>query len=245
MRQFGLIGKSLRHSFSQKYFTQKFTDEGITGCEYFLFPLAGITELPALLASHPQLEGINVTIPYKNEVLAYVDDTSNLPDDLQAANCIRIQQGKLIAYNTDAIGFESSFRQLWQPDLHRAALVLGNGGAAQAVKHVLRKLGIDFKVVGRTMKQDIDLLFHEIDAQVLGNHQVIVNTTPLGTFPNLLEKPELPYQYLQESHYLYDLVYNPSETAFLLEGKRVGATIKNGSDMLVLQAEESWRIWNS
>lgn len=245
MRRFGLIGKSLSHSFSQGYFTQKFQREGIPDCRYDLFPLDTIGQLPGLFQQYPALEGINITIPYKHEVLAYASDLSHLPPGMMAANCLRRRNGVWQAFNTDVFGFEQSFHQYYQPNRHSAALVLGNGGAAQAVQHVLRSMHIPFKVVGRSEAGGIQLLYKQVDAAIAASHPIWINTTPLGTAPNVWEKPEMPYECLTPNHYCYDLVYNPAETAFLQEAKSHGAAAKNGYDMLVLQAEKSWEIWNS
>ncbi len=245
MRRFGLIGKTLHYSFSKDYFSKKFKEEHITDCVYELFPLAQIEDLASLLNSHTGWVGLNITIPYKHDVLAYATDLSNLPQGLLACNCLHFTNGAIVAHNTDVIGFEKSFVQAWQPQKHHQALVLGSGGAAKAVQYVLGKLGIPFQVVGRKTKPGTHITYAELGREHMATHQIIINTTPLGTFPNMDEKPPLPYLWLTPEHYLFDLVYNPPISAFLAEGQRAGATIKNGYDMLVLQAEESWRIWNS
>lgn len=243
MRLFGLIGHPLSHSFSKKYFTEKFDKLGLADCRYDLFPLSAIDELPALLASNPELEGLNVTIPYKKEVLQFLDGAA-LPAGLQACNCIQIEKGRLTGYNTDAAGFEKSMRPLLKP-WHTQALVLGNGGAAEAVLYVLKKLGISFEVVSRSLHKGSTLTYDQLNKAILEKSTVIVNTTPLGMYPKVEACPEIPYEFLSDQHLLYDLVYNPAETLFLQKGKQKGATIKNGEEMLVLQAEESWTIWNS
>lgn len=243
MRLFGLIGHPLSHSFSKKYFTEKFDKLGLADCRYELFPLSAIDELPALLASNPELEGINVTIPYKKEVLKFLDDSA-VPAGLHACNCIRIEKGKLTGYNTDAIGFEKSIGALLKP-WHSHALVLGNGGAAEAVMYVLSKLGISFEVVSRSLHKGSTLTYDKLNKAIIEKSTVIVNTTPLGMYPKVEACPEIPYEFLTDQHLLYDLVYNPAETLFLQKGKQKGATIKNGEEMLILQAEESWTIWNS
>lgn len=243
MRLFGLIGHPLSHSFSKKYFTEKFDKLGLADCRYELFPLSTIDELPALLASNPELEGLNVTIPYKKEVLKFLDDSA-VPDGLQACNCIRIEKGHLTGYNTDAIGFEKSIKPLLKP-WHTHALVLGNGGAAEAVIYVLKKIGISFEVVSRSLHKGSTLTYDKLNKAIIEKNTVIVNTTPLGMYPKVESCPDIPYEFLTDQHLLYDLVYNPAETLFLQKGKQNGASIKNGEEMLILQAEESWTIWNS
>ena len=243
MRLFGLIGFPLSHSFSKNYFSKKFIEEGITDCRYELFPLASIKELPALLQDNPGLKGLNVTIPYKREVLAFLTD-NNLPKGLDACNCININNGKLTGYNTDVAGFEKSFVIKLKAH-HTSALVLGTGGAAAAVIFVLKKLGIDYKVVSRKHQAGVDFTYSELNEKIITEVPVIINTTPLGTYPKVEEYPLLPYQFLSEKHYLFDLVYNPAITSFLRKGEEQGAQIQNGYDMLVFQAEEAWRIWNS
>jgi shikimate dehydrogenase len=243
IRGYGIIGYPLGHSFSKKYFTEKFAEEGITGCSYEIFPIPDIAAVKYIIASTSNLCGLNVTIPHKQSVLALLDDTSKLPTGLQACNCIKIIKGKLIGYNTDVIGFEQSLL----PQLknhHTHALILGNGGAAEAVKFVLHKLNIHYKVVSRKLHKGSDLTYADLNEQIIKEHTLIINTTPLGTFPSIDESPFLPYQHLEAQHFLFDLVYNPAKTLFLKKGEEQGAAIKNGYDMLVIQAEESWRIWN-
>lgn len=242
MRQFGLIGQPLTHSFSASFFAAKFEREQLNDCQYQLFPLSNIELLPALLEKNPKLEGLNVTIPYKESVLPYLA-ASFIPEGLDACNCIRINKGQLEGFNTDCIGFEKSLLPLLQPRI-QAAMVLGNGGAAKAVFHVLKKLGVPHTVIGRTKKQGIDKLFEELSAADIQAHQLIINTTPLGTFPAIEERPPLPYEAVGAGHTLYDLVYNPAVTSFLKAGEERGARIKNGAELLQIQAEESWKIWN-
>lgn len=242
MRLFGLIGKTLTHSFSQKYFSEKFEREGLADCCFELFPLNSIVELPALIDEHPNLEGLSVTIPYKQQVMSFLSE-SQVPAEMSACNCIRIVKGQLIGYNTDWVGFEKSLRPLLEPR-HRAALILGSGGASLAVQQVLRKNGIPFSIVGRQKKEGIDLTYEELTPSDLQSHTLLINATPLGTFPHVAECPPIPYEALGPQHLLYDLVYNPALTSFLKKGFERGARIKNGEEMLQLQAEESWRIWN-
>lgn len=242
MRLFGLIGFPLGHSFSKKYFTRKFEEQQMPDCRYELFPLSAITGLPDLLSANPGLEGLNVTIPYKKEVLAYLTD-SEIPQGLQACNCIKIRNGRLIGYNTDILGFEKSLIPLLDGG-HQRALVLGNGGAAESVRFVLQKLGIPFEVVSRRLHGTSTMTYSALTAAVVREHPLIINTTPLGTFPDTDSCPDIPYEGVTPSHLLYDLVYNPPKTLFLQKGEERGARIKNGEEMLVIQAEESWAFWN-
>lgn len=244
MRVFGIIGYPLGHSFSQKYFTEKFQREGIDDCKYESYAIKHIDELEQVLKQQPQLEGLNITIPHKQSVLSLLDDSTNIPFGLNACNCIRIVDGKLIGYNTDVIGFERSV----SPQLnshHTKALILGNGGAAEAVKFVLRQLNINYKIVSRKIHKDAELTYADLDETIIKGNLLIINTTPVGTFPEVDACPEIPYQYLTPQHFLYDLVYNPEKSLFLRKGEEHGALIKNGYEMLVVQAEESWDIWNN
>lgn len=243
MKRYGLIGYPLSHSFSKKYFEEKFKREGITDCAYELFSIPLIGDLSSLLATHPDLHGLNVTIPYKQLVLPYLNDISHLPEQLLACNCIKIKDGALTGYNTDVIGFERTFKPQLQPH-HTKALLLGSGGAAAAVAYVLRKLGIAYSIVSRTAGNGDALTYNEIDASVIAGHHIIINTTPLGMYPHVDEAPPLPYDAITPKHYLFDLHYNPAKTVFLKRGEERGAAICNGYEMLVIQAEESWRTWN-
>ena len=212
-------------------------------CRYELFPIATITELPGILNSYSEIEGLNVTVPYKRQVLTFLHYTNNIPAGVNACNCIHIKEGKLVGYNTDVIGFEKSFSPLLKQQ-HKKALVLGNGGAAEAVVYVLKKLAIDFMMVSRELHGSSSLTYRDIDEQVMKEYNIIINSTPLGMSPNENACPDIPYRFISKNHLLYDLVYNPSLTLFLQKGKELGATIKNGEEMLKLQAEESWKIWN-
>jgi shikimate dehydrogenase len=243
MRLFGLIGYPLSHSFSKKYFTEKFEKEGIIDCRYELFSMATIDELKNVLEQNPALLGLNVTIPYKEKVLPYLNEENDLVKEIKACNCIKIIKGKLLGYNTDVTGFEKSFAPLLQP-YHKKALVLGNGGATAAITYSLKKSGISFDIVSRKLHDRSTLTYRDIDETVIKDHLLIINTTPVGTFPDTEECPDIPYQFLSGKHYLFDLVYNPAKTLFLKKGEAKGAVIKNGYEMLVIQAEESWRIWN-
>jgi shikimate dehydrogenase len=242
MRLFGLIGYPLSHSFSKKYFIEKFEKEEITECSYELFPIKTIDELPVLLKKHPELEGLNITIPYKKQVLPFLH-SSHIPAELDACNCINIIEGKLVGYNTDVTGFEKSIKPLLK-SYHKKALILGNGGATAAVVFALQKLRIEAAIVSRKIHNGSAFTYKDIDKKVIEGNTVIINTTPLGMYPNVSEYPDIPYRFITDQHLLYDLTYNPVKTLFLEKGEERGAMIKNGEEMLILQAEESWRIWN-
>jgi len=242
MKVYGIIGYPLTHSFSKRYFTEKFLHEGISGCRYESFPIASVQEYAGILETNPGLVGLNVTIPHKKSILPLLDDTSGIPAGLDACNCIRLINGRSYGYNTDITGFERSLiRKL--KHFHTRALVLGNGGAAEGVKFVLKKLGITYRVVSR--EPNGGLGYAGLDETIIKENLLIINTTPLGTFPAVNECADIPYRYLTPEHLLFDLVYNPEKTLFLEKGEEQGAAIQNGYDMLVIQAEESWQIWNA
>lgn len=242
MKKYGLIGYPLSHSFSKKYFTEKFIRESITNITYELFPFENINMLPDLLIAEPNLHGLNVTIPYKQDVLKFLDVLSPVVKEINACNCIKIIDGKLIGFNTDVIGFEKSLKKKLKIH-HNRAIILGTGGAAKAVEFVLRKLEIPYIQVSRN-KSESAISYEELSPEIIASHTLIINTTPLGMFPAIDESPAIPYEYITNSHYLFDLVYNPSETVFLKKGRLQGADTENGADMLVDQAEASWEIWN-
>ncbi len=243
MRLYGLIGYPLTHSFSKAWFTEKFERERLRDCRYELFPLSSIDEFTSLLASQPGLQGLNVTVPYKKEVIPFLHDSSGIPPGLLACNCIRVREGKLSGYNTDWIGFENSLMPLLKSH-HKNALILGTGGAAEAVQFVLKRLSIPFYNVSRAGSAANTITYAELTEDMIRTHPLIINTTPVGMFPNVDACPDIPYQHIGKAHLLYDLVYNPALSRFLQKGKENGAAIKNGEEMLVLQAEESWKIWN-
>jgi shikimate dehydrogenase len=242
MRTYGLIGYPLTHSFSQQYFTHKFIELGINDAEYFNFSIPSINDLNGIIAAHPNLCGFNITIPYKKKVLTFLTDADQTVQELGACNCVHIQDGKLKGYNTDVIGFEHSLSPYLKSH-HQKALILGTGGAAAAVAYVLQKRKIDYQFVSRHGDAS-NLSYGQLNAPIIQAHTLIINTSPVGQYPNLHEYPALPYEHLGSSHHLFDLIYNPTETAFLQKGKAQGATIQNGYEMLVLQAEASWKIWN-
>jgi shikimate dehydrogenase len=243
MKRYGLIGYPLTHSLSQQYFTQKFIEEGIEDCIYERFSIPSITDLHDILQTHPDMCGFNITIPYKKEVLAFLTERSKAVEEVGACNCVKIEAGKLIGYNTDVIGFENSLIPFLKPT-HNKALVLGTGGAALAIVYVLQKLGITFNYVSRTAMSG-HFTYNDLDASVMASHTLIINTTPLGMFPNIEDCPDIPYNLLTPAHHLFDLTYNPAVSSFLTKGMQMGATIQNGQQMFVEQAEQSWRIWNS
>lgn len=238
-----MIGRPLKHSFSKKYFTEKFRTAGIADCAYENFELQTIEQLSAILETHPNLCGLNVTIPYKKEVLSFLHAKNEIVEAIQACNCIKLENGKRHGFNTDVIGFKQSLQPFLKAH-HQKALVLGTGGSSNAVQYALRQLGLTYIVVSR-QKTATALTYNELDEAILAEHAIIINTTPVGMFPNVDVAPELPYQFITSKHLLFDLIYNPAKTLFLQKGAARGATISNGHAMLLLQAEESWRIWNS
>ncbi len=246
--QLGLIGYPLSHSFSKKHFAKKFAAEHIEGYHYELYPIPNIEELPVLIEKTPNLYGINITIPYKEQALPYLDELSEEAAKIGAVNTIKIINGRLKGYNTDVYGFEISLRKLLAtatiPLSEMKALVLGSGGASKAVLYVLDKLEIKTQLVSRSKKEG-QITYDTIDEACLKSHQIIVNTTPLGMSPNYDTAPALPYEFLNDQHFLYDLVYNPEVTKFLQMGLNHNAKIRNGLEMLHLQAEEAWRIWTT
>jgi shikimate dehydrogenase len=245
MKRFGLIGKTLKHSFSGSYFADKFEKEGISDCRYDLFELSNISEFPSLIESHQkEFKGLNVTIPYKKEVMQFMDELDPVAERIGAVNVVKVQpNGLLKGFNSDYYGFRSSLES-WLSNYNLKALILGTGGASNSVRTTLEDLDIPFKYVSRNPLAD-GFTYEQINAnpKIITEHQLIINTTPLGTYPDIEQKADLPYEQLTKEHFLYDLVYNPELTAFLDEGKQADAKIKNGSDMLVLQAEKSWEIW--
>ncbi len=242
MPVYGLIGYPLTHSFSKKYFDQKFREQDLEDCRYELFEMPSLDGLKKLLKEQPLLAGLNVTIPYKKEVLHYLDSAEQIPAQLKACNCIKITGGRLYGYNTDCIGFERSLLPLLKPH-HKKALVMGSGGSADAVVYVLHKLGIEYSVVSR-QKNKTGLSYPDLGREMINEYSIIINTTPLGMYPDINNCPDIPYQFIGSKHLLYDLVYNPAKTLFLQKGEAQGANIKNGEEMLTIQAEESWKIWN-
>ena len=240
---FGLLGKNISYSFSKGYFTQKFKDLSLENHIYRNFDIQSMDQFQKELDRFPELKGLNVTIPYKEDILPFLDELSPLAKAIGAVNTIEFsKEGKRIGHNTDFYGFRDSLAPLIK-EHHKNALLLGTGGASKAIAHVFETLAIPFKFVSRTKKQG-QFTYEELDQSVIEDHQIIVNCTPLGTYPAVEAYPNIPYQHLSKDHLLYDLIYNPKETRFLKEGKEKGATIVNGQRMLELQAEKSWEIWN-
>ncbi len=241
MRNYGLIGKTLKHSFSEKYFSDKFKEEKISDASYSLFELDKISDVLPLIKSVDNLKGFNVTIPYKEEILKYLDELSPEAEKIQAVNTVKISNGKLIGYNTDTVGFKKSLAAVLKPH-HERALILGTGGASKAIAYTLGKLGVDYKYISRNPQAD-QLSYEDVNKYVIKHFPLIINTTPLGTFPDVDSYPNIPYEHLTERSLLYDVVYNPEESLFLKKGIEQGAAVLNGYRMLVLQAEASWRIF--
>jgi shikimate dehydrogenase len=247
MRLYGLIGFPLSHSFSARYFEDKFARERITDCGYRLFPLEDISGIRKLILDHRELHGFNVTIPHKIAILPFLDTVSDEAAAVGAVNCVKIERNgsvsTLTGYNTDVYGFRESLLPFLKP-YHRKALVLGTGGAAKAACYVLEELGIDYTLVSRSGQMPDSLSYPQLTENMLRENLLIVNTTPLGMYPDLDRCPEIPYSFLTNQHLLFDLVYNPAETTFLKRGREAGTATLNGLKMLELQAEKSWEIWN-
>lgn len=246
MHKYGLLGYPLGHSFSRKFFLDKFEKEGIKA-SFDNYELEDAADMKAAVLAEPDLKGFAITIPHKQNVLALLNETDEAIDKIGAVNCVKIDRSGegvyLKGYNTDVIGFEESFKEFLQPQ-HKKALILGTGGASKAVEFVLEKLGIEYDMVSRK-KTATSLCYEDITPELLAERQVVVNTTPLGMYPKVDGVPALPYEAVNANHYFYDLVYNPVETLFLKKAKDQGATVKCGMDMLELQAEANWKIWNS
>lgn len=244
MRKFGLIGYPLSHSFSKNYFSEKFIKEQIEDCSYEAYPLESIDGLPALLLNlGPELVGLNVTIPYKQAVIPYLDTIDKAALEIGAINTIHFSTLGTKGYNTDAIGFESSLSQHLDQPVNRA-LILGTGGASKAVQYVLNKMGIEYRLVSR-QKGPETLTYEEVNDELLQSSSLIINTTPVGMYPKLHACPPINYEALGPDHLLYDLIYNPAQTLFLSQGEARSCRTINGLDMLYQQAEASWTIWNS
>jgi shikimate dehydrogenase len=245
MNLLGIIGFPLTHSFSKQYFTEKFQRENIEGYRFDAFELKTIAEITTLITETPSLKGFAVTIPYKQQILSYLDFATPDVKAMKACNCVYIVEGKLYGYNTDVLGFEQSLKPMLQPH-HNKALILGTGGAAQAVAYVLGKLGIDFLFVSRNELQNKNCInYTNLSQQIIEENTLIINASPVGTFPNINEAPTIPYQFITPQHYCFDLIYNPPQTKFLALSEKQKAITKNGFDMLAIQAEANWEIWNS
>lgn len=239
-KKYGLIGYPLSHTFSPGYFKNKFEKENIQACKYASYELSDIKQFSDLVKDK-EIHGLNVTIPYKELVIEYLDELSPEAKEIGAVNTIKFHDGKLIGFNTDVMGFEDSLRELIGENPIEKSLVLGSGGAAKAVFYVLKNLGIETKVVSRSDKGD--LRYSDLEGQ-MSNYQLVVNTSPLGMYPKLDTCPDIPYNEITGNHFFYDLIYNPEKTLFLKQAEANGAQIKNGHRMLIIQAEKSWEIWN-
>ncbi|MFZ1703354.1 MAG: shikimate dehydrogenase [Saprospiraceae bacterium] len=243
MKRYGLIGFPLSHSFSLEYFRRKFEDEKVTDCEYNIYPLATLDEFIPL-TEKIKFDGLNVTVPYKEKIVDYLDVLSEEAKEIGAVNTIVFKNGLKIGHNSDVWGFEVCIKDVLKvlQTKNKKALILGSGGASLAVKYVLLKYQVAFTTVSRDEHSGIS--YHDIDKPMMREHKLIINTTPLGMYPNLQTFPDIPYKYLEKSHFLFDLVYNPKKTVFLTNGIKQHCTIQNGLDMLKYQAEKSWQIWN-
>lgn len=244
MRLFGLIGYPLSHSFSKRYFTEKFQKENILDARFENFEIPNIQEFPSIIKNNPAVKGLNVTIPYKQEIIPFLTRLDKSAEFVGAVNVIKpLATGELIGYNSDYYGFMESLKRFLPNDYSgMKALILGTGGAAKAVEGALKTMGISYHYVSRVAKGNMS--YEQLNETVLSEHQIVINTTPLGMYPKVEACPELPYESLTQNHYLFDLVYNPEETLFMKKGLERGAKVKNGLEMLYLQAEKAWEIWN-
>jgi len=241
-KQFGLIGKNISYSFSQKYFSDKFIKEELTNCSYKNFDLKSIEAFSDIFKVNSNIKGLNVTIPYKEVIFPHLDKLNSKAKRIGAVNTIRItKKGKLKGYNTDEYGFRKSLAPYLKKH-HKKALILGTGGASKAIAFALKKLHIQYQFVSRSSNGNYN--YSSLTPEVIAAHHLIINCTPLGTFPNVDDCPNIPYGAITDQHLLYDLIYNPEETTFLRKGKSKGATTINGLKMLELQAEKAWAIWN-
>lgn len=247
MRKFGLVGYPLTHSWSKKYFQEKFNNKNINDASYELYPINSVENIFRLIFNDKSIVGLNVTIPYKEKIIPFLNEFSDEVKKTKAANTLKIEhyedEVSIKAYNTDVFGFEESIKDVLDSGL-KNVLVLGTGGASKAVVHVLNKYGTDYTLVSRLKKNSKTIIYHELNPAVISKFDMIVNTTPVGMYPNSGEKPQVPYHALGSDQILYDLVYNPEKSLFLKEGEKKGCKTFNGLKMLHLQAEKSWEIWN-
>ena len=240
--KYGLIGKDISYSFSKKFFTRKFINEGLNNCSYENYDINSISELLEVI-NDTKIKGLNVTIPYKESVIELLNHIDPIAKKIGAVNTIKIdKQNKLLGYNTDYIGFKQSLES--NISNHKKALILGTGGASKAIVYALETLNIKTLLVSRKKREE-SITYEDISNQIIKDHTIIINCTPLGTYPNIEECPKIPYQYITERHLCYDLIYNPIKTKFLILSEKEGASIINGNEMLENQAIESWKIWNS
>ena len=243
-RNFGLIGKDISYSFSENYFANKFKDQNITDANYQNFDIQTIEDFDKKVLKTKALAGLNVTIPYKESIIPFLDKLDKKAKKIGAINTIKFtKKGNLKGYNTDIYGFKKAIKPHLKKQ-HKKALILGTGGASKAIAFVLKELNIDFHFVSRQASKKASYTYDALSEQIISDHQIIINCSPVGTFPDITDAPKIPYNGIQDTHILFDLIYNPSETVFLKEGKQKGAKTLNGYDMLVFQAEKSWKIWN-
>lgn len=244
MHKLGLIGKNISYSFSKAYFKNKFEKEKITNVSYENFDIENITLFPSIIQNNDGIKGFNVTIPYKEAIIPFLDALDETANKIGAVNTIKVSQNnQLIGYNTDCHGFKHSLTPLLKP-YHKKALILGTGGASKAIAFSLKELNISYSFVSRTSKSGVDFTYDSLTDEIIAQHQLIINCSPIGTFPNIDACPNIPFGAINSKHILYDLIYNPEETNFLKIGKNHGATIINGLKMLELQAEEAWSLWD-
>lgn len=241
MDKYGIIGNPLGHSFSKGFFTEKFAREG-TDAQYINFQIPDINRFPEILKENPELRGLNVTLPYKSDIIPFLDELSEEARKIGAVNVVQIRNGHLKGFNSDIIGFTESIKPLLKPH-HRKALILGTGGASKAIRVGLTRLGLEWKYVSRTAREGM-ITYNDITPETLREYEVIVNCSPVGMYPKVNECPAIPYEFLTSDNLLYDLVYNPEETLFMQRGAEHGAVVKNGLEMLHLQAIASWNFWN-
>lgn len=240
--KFGLVGKNISYSFSRGYFAKKFEELGLDGYSYVNFDLDEISELSDLIAQTKNLKGLNVTIPYKEDIIPFLENLDDAAAEIGAVNTVKFNKDSMTGYNTDAYGFQKSLEPFLK-EHHKKALILGTGGASKAIAYVLKNLVIDYKFVSRSKRED-RYTYTELTKDIIEDRLLIINCTPLGTYPDIDDKPNIPYDHLNEKHLLFDLIYNPETSAFLKNGQARGATILNGLKMLEYQAEKSWEIWN-
>ncbi|GGZ91063.1 shikimate dehydrogenase family protein [Algibacter mikhailovii] len=244
MNKLGLLGKNISYSFSRSYFKKKFEDEQIENTSYENFDIENIDLFPSIIENTEDLKGLNVTIPYKQQVMPFLDKINKKAKAIGAVNTIRItKKGKLIGYNTDCYGFKNSIKPAIQKH-HKKALILGTGGASKAIAFSLEEMGISYNYVSRQLSEGIKFSYDTLTEDALKDYQIVINCTPLGTFPDVDSAPNIPYKGLNENYILFDLIYNPEETKFLKQGREKGATTLNGLNMLRLQAEKAWSIWD-
>lgn len=243
IKLFGLLGRNISYSFSRGYFADKFKNEKIENCDYVNFDIPSISDFPSIINNTPNLKGLNVTIPYKQEVIPFLDELSGNAKKIGAVNTITIsKKGKTKGYNTDYYGFKKSLKPLLKKR-HQKALILGTGGASKGVAYALEQLNISYTYVSRTPEKEA-LAYADLNETIFKEYLLVINCSPIGTSPNTDKCPEIPYEYFTEKHIAYDLIYNPAETLFMQKAKEKGAIVKNGLDMLVFQAEKAWQIWN-